>query len=221
LLVRARDGAPEGLWLRADTQDNGRGRMGRTWDSPSGNLFASTIIRIHANDRPPSTLTFVAALAARDAIAAVAPDVALRLKWPNDILSERGEKLCGILLERTGDSVVAGFGMNLRWHPDLPDRPATDLAAMGANPPPPQAMVEVLAECFTSWLNRWRTIELASILRNWDASAHSHGKALSVRLPDGETLEGLYAGLTPDGALQLRLASGDIRAIHAADIFLI
>ena len=195
--------------------------MGRIWESPKGNLFASTIIRLHANDPPASTLTFVAALAARDAILAFAPEIRVQLKWPNDLLSDNGKKLCGILLERTGEAVVAGFGVNLRGHPDLPDRPATDLAELGANPPPPQAVVEVLAECFARWLNRWRTIELASILRNWDASAHLHGKALSVRLPDGETLEGLYAGLTPDGALQLRLASGDIRAIDAADIFLI
>ncbi len=221
MLLRAREGAPEGLWLRADAQDDGRGRMGRTWDSPAGNLFASTIVRINANDPPASTLAFVAGLAARDAINAIAPEVALQLKWPNDILAASGAKLCGILLERTGDCVVAGFGMNLRSHPVLLDRPATDLAAMGANPPPPQAVVEVLAECFANWLHRWRTVELASVLRNWDASAHASGKALSVKLPDGNVLEGLYAGLAEDGALQLRLANGDIRAIHAADIFLI
>jgi BirA family transcriptional regulator, biotin operon repressor / biotin---[acetyl-CoA-carboxylase] ligase len=129
--------------------------------------------------------------------------------------------MCGILLERTGDAVVAGFGINLRTHPENLDRPVNDLTALGANPAPAQAVVEILADCFGIWLNRWRTVELGSILRNWDAAAHSHGKALSVKLPDGTELQGLYAGLADDGALRLRLADDDIRAIHAADIFLI
>jgi BirA family transcriptional regulator, biotin operon repressor / biotin---[acetyl-CoA-carboxylase] ligase len=221
LLVRASEGAPEGLWLRADVQDGGRGRQGRHWVSPAGNLFASTIVRLHSTDPEASTLAFVAGLAAFDAIRLTAPAIAIQLKWPNDVLTAKAEKICGILLERTGDAVVAGFGINLRSHPENLDRTVNDLKTLGANPPPAQAVVEILADCFATWLNRWRTVELGSILRNWDAAAHDHGKALSVKLPDGTEWQGLYAGLADDGALQLRLADGDIRAIHAADIFLI
>jgi BirA family transcriptional regulator, biotin operon repressor / biotin---[acetyl-CoA-carboxylase] ligase len=221
LLARAREGAPEGLWLRADAQDGGRGRQGRHWESPFGNLFASTIVCLHSADPEASTLAFVAGLAAIDTIRLIAPDIAVQLKWPNDILTASGEKICGILLERTGDAVVAGFGINLHSHPENLDRSTSDLLSLGANPPHAQAVVEVLADCFQIWLNRWRTVELASIFRNWDALAHPHGTALSVKLPDGAELEGLYAGLADDGALRLRLASSDIRAIHAADIFLI
>ncbi len=221
LLLRAPEGAPEGLWLRADVQDGGRGRLGRSWESPSGNLFASTIIRLHSNDPASSTLAFVAALAAYDAIRVIAPDAGIQLKWPNDVLTTDGAKICGILLERSGDAVIAGFGINLRSHPKGLDRPISDLAVQGANPPPAQVVVEILADCFATWLSRWRTIELASIFRSWNAVAHIEGKALSVRLPDEQVLEGLYAGLGESGALRLRLASGEIRAIHAADVFLI
>ncbi len=220
-MVRAREGAPEGLWLRADTQDGGRGRLGRQWESASRNVYASTIVRLHPGNPDASSLAFVAGLAAFDAIQIIAPDIAIQLKWPNDVMTAGGAKICGILLERTCDAVVAGFGINLCDHPKGLDRPVSDLRTLGCNPPPAQAVVEILADCFAQLLLRWRTVELASILRAWDSVAHPHGKALSVKIPDGAIIEGLYAGLGDDGALRLRLADGDIRAIHAADIFLI
>ena len=112
--------------------------MGRDWASPAGNLYASTIARLVPGDSSPSTLAFVAALAAHDTIGLIAPDVAIQLKWPNDVLSANGQKLCGILLERAGDAIVAGFGINLVWHPVDIGRPVSDLGALGANPPAAQ-----------------------------------------------------------------------------------
>lgn len=221
LLARAATGAPEGLWLRADQQGGGRGRMGRDWVSPAGNLYASTIIRLSSGDPPPSTLAFLAGLAAFDTIKLVAHDTVIQLKWPNDVLSGNGEKLCGILLERAGDAIVAGFGINLLSHPEDIGRPVSDLRALGANPPEPQAVCEILADQFASWLQKWRQQPLANLLRAWEAAAHPKGTALRVSLPDGEQIDGLFAGLSDDGALSLRLAEGAIRAIHAADIFLI
>jgi BirA family transcriptional regulator, biotin operon repressor / biotin---[acetyl-CoA-carboxylase] ligase len=220
-LARAAEGAPEGLWLRADRQDSGRGRMGRDWDSPTGNLYASTIIRLRPHDPPPSTLAFVAGLAAHATIRQIAPEVAIQLKWPNDVLTAAKQKICGILLERAGDAIVAGFGINLAYHPANLDRPVSDLRSLGANPPEPQAVAEILADSLAAQLHIWRTQPLPVLLRQWEAEAHPAGTALQIKLPDGEALEGLFAGLSDDGALKLRLASGEIRAIHAADIFLI
>lgn len=221
LIARAAHGAPEGLWLRADQQDGGRGRMGRQWVSPAGNLYASTIIRLHLSDPSPATLAFAAALAAHDTICQIAPAIACQIKWPNDVLTAGGEKLCGILLERADDAVIAGFGINLRHHPDIPDRPASDLAALGGNPPPAQAVCEILADNLARWVRCWREQPLPNLLRAWEQSAHRRDTALRVNLPDGEKLRGLFDGLADDGALKLRLADGEIRAIHAADIFLI
>lgn len=221
LLVRAAAGAPEGLWLRADQQDGGRGRMGRDWISPAGNLYASTIVRIGANDPSPASLAFVAGLAAHQTIRQVAPEIAIQIKWPNDILTSDGAKLCGILLERAGDAIVAGFGINLAHHPQNIGRATSDLRALGANPPGAQSVCEILANFMEEWLRRWRQGPLVDLLRAWEAAAHPHGAALQVNLPDGEQLQGLFAGLADDGALRLRLADGEIRAIHAADIFLI
>jgi BirA family transcriptional regulator, biotin operon repressor / biotin---[acetyl-CoA-carboxylase] ligase len=221
LIARATAGAPEGLWLRADAQDSGRGRMGRIWESASGNLFASTLVRLGAGDPPASSLGFVTSLATYDTVRLIAPEVPIIIKWPNDLLTSDGAKICGILLERSGDAVVIGIGLNLRSHPETLDRPVTNLAARGANPPHPQAAVEMLADALATWLARWRMGGLGPVLKSWQQNAHPLGSVLSVSLPTGEVLTGLYAGLDDDGALKLRLADGEIRAIHAADIFLI
>ena len=221
LLIRAAQGAPEGLWLRADAQDGGRGRLGRSWESPKGNLFASVIVRLRDSDPSPAGLAFVTAVAAYDAVRHMAPQVDIRLKWPNDILTHDGSKLCGILLERAADAVVVGIGLNLVWHPQNLDRKVSDLLTLGGTPPDAQAALEILADAFARYLNIWRLSGLGAIVRHWEAHAHPRGTALSAKLPDGEDVDGLYAGLDDDGALQLRLADGSIRAIHAADVFLI
>ncbi|WP_295443022.1 biotin--[acetyl-CoA-carboxylase] ligase [Sphingorhabdus sp. EL138] len=221
LLVRAAQGAPEGLWLRADAQDGGRGRLGRAWESPKGNLFASSIVRLRDTDSSPAGLAFVTAVAAYDAIRQMARQVPIILKWPNDILAHDGSKLCGILLERASDAVIVGIGLNLVWHPQNLDRKVSDLRTLGATPPDAQTAVEIVAEAFARYLNIWRQSGLGNIVRHWEACAHPRGTALSAKLPDGTEVYGLYAGLNDEGALQLRLADGAIRAIHAADVFLI
>ncbi len=207
--------------MRADAQDAGRGRMGRQWSSLGGNLFASTIIRLRGGDPAASSLGFVASLAAYDTIRQITDNVPITIKWPNDLLTADGAKLCGILLERSGDAVILGFGINLVNHPENLDRAVTNLRALGANPPPAQSVVEILGDNLPRWVDRWRMGGIVPILKSWQECAHRVGTALSVNLPTGESFDGLYAGLDDDGALRLRLADGEIRAIHAADVFLI
>lgn len=221
LLTRAAQGAPEGLWLRADAQDGGRGRLGRSWESPKGNVFASTIVRLRDTDPAPASLAFVTALAVYDAIRQMAPHVDISLKWPNDILARDGSKLCGILLERASDAVVVGIGLNLVWHPQNLDRKVSDLRALGATPPDAQSSVEIVADAFARYIAIWRMSGIQTIVRQWEEYAHPRGTALSARLPDGEELQGLFHGLDDQGALRLSLADGTIRAIHAADVFLV
>lgn len=195
--------------------------MGRTWDSPTGNLFASTIVRLRRDDPPPSTLAFVSALAVHDCIGQIAPEIAIQIKWPNDLMSKDGAKLCGILLERIDSAIIVGIGLNLVWHPPGLERPVTDLKTLGALPPHPQAVLEILANAFAIWLDRWRMGGVRGVAQHWQKLAHILGTAIAVNLPTGEQEHGLYAGLSDDGGLQLRLADGSIRVIHAADVFLV
>ena len=220
LLDLARGGAAEGLWLRAERQTHGRGRQGRAWASPAGNFYGSTLVRLRPGDLPAATLALVAAVALEEVVRAylsAAPGP--RLKWPNDLLLD-GAKLSGILLERADDAIVVGIGVNLAHYPDDLDRAATSLAVYGA-PPAPADFAETLVEAFARWLATWRGTGIAPVRARWLERAHPPGTALSAHLPDGTRIDGLFAGLDPDGALLLRLADGTTRVIHAGDVFLI
>ena len=216
MLALARSGAQEGLWLRAERQTGGRGRQGRAWESPAGNLYASTLIRVRAGDPSPATLALVAAVALEEAVSVFVSGV--QLKWPNDLLID-GAKVSGILLERAGDAVVIGFGVNLAHHPEGLERATTSLAAHG-NAPDPELFAEILAEAFSRWVSRWRDA-LAPVRERWLAKAHPVGTALTARLADGSSIEGLFGGLDGSGSLILRLADGTSHVIHAADVFLL
>ncbi len=220
----ARAGAPAGLWLRADAQTGGRGRHGRAWESPPGNLHASTLVRLAPGDPAAPTLALVAAVALDELVAALAGAERTHLKWPNDVLLDEGggrwAKLSGILLERVDGAVVIGFGVNLAHHPEGLDRPTTDLAAAGVQPPAAADFLADLAAAFARWLARWRGEGLAPIRRRWLERAHPVGTALSVRSPDG-IRDGLFDGLDADGALRLRLADGSVHVMHAGDVFLL
>lgn len=220
MLMLAGSGAGEGLWLRAERQTGGRGRQGRAWSSPQGNLYASTLVRLRPHDPQAATLALVAAVALEEVVSAYLPRKgAVAIKWPNDLLLD-GAKLSGILLERADDAVVIGMGVNLAHHPTDLERPATSLAAHGATPDPAD-FLETLADAFERWLGIWRVEGLAPIRTRWLERAHASGTALTARLPDGSAIDGLFQGLNGEGALILRLADGSSRVIHAADVFLI
>jgi BirA family transcriptional regulator, biotin operon repressor / biotin---[acetyl-CoA-carboxylase] ligase len=221
MLELARAGLGEGVWLRAERQQGGRGRQGRAWVSPVGNFYGSTLVRLRDSDPAPATLALVAAVALEEVVRAYLPEAtpALAIKWPNDVLLG-GAKLSGILLERTGDAVVIGIGVNLAQHPTDTDRLATSLAAHGAQPDPAD-FAETLAAAFARWLGVWRGQGIAPVRARWIERAHPIGTALTARLADGSALDGLFDGLDPDGALILRLADGTTRAIHAGDVFLL
>lgn len=205
----ARDGAPEGLWLRAERQSGGKGRQGRAWQSPPGNLYASTLVRVDPKHPPPPTLALVAAVALHEAVSRHTNRA--RIKWPNDITINRA-KLAGILLERQGDAVVIGFGVNLAYHPEDLDRPAASLGARVT----PEVLLRRLAACFEHWLERWKTEGLAPVRAAWLTAAYPVGTPLA-----SSGAEGVFDGLDETGALRLRLADGAIRVVHAGDVFLI
>ncbi len=221
LLARLRDGEnlPDGYWLVADRQIAGKGRQGRSWIDAPGNFMGSTIVRLQPREPSPATLSFVAALAVYEAVVPiVARPQALQLKWPNDVLLD-GAKFCGLLLEREGDAVVIGIGVNLAAAPDVEGRLVSSL---GTSQPAPSRDVfaKALADQMAIELRRWREYGVEPIMNRWRAAAHPAGTALSVHQPDGSTIAGTFDGLGEDGALILRLPDGSTRAIHAGDVML-
>lgn len=218
MLALAEQGGADGSWLRAARQTGGKGRMGRAWESPDGNLYCSTLIRLQPTDPLPHTLALVAANAVHALVAPLCAGQA-RIKWPNDILVD-GAKIAGILLERAGDAIVVGIGINVTGHPVGLDRPVTSLAAQGANDATAQALYDRLAQLFAHWLSIWRAQGLDPIRTHWLLNAHPTGTPMRVIQPDGGQVEGTFDTLDRQGMLILRLANGDSRAIHAGDIIL-
>lgn len=193
--------------------------MGRSWESVEGNLYCSTLVRLSANDPLPHTLALVAANAVHALVAPLSAGQA-RIKWPNDVLVD-GAKIAGILLERTGDAIVVGIGINVTSHPNGLDRPVTSLFSQQAGDAEAGALLERLAQLFAHWLSIWRAQGLEPVRAHWLANAHPAGTPMRVVQPDGETVEGHFDTLDRQGMLILRLANGQSRAIHAGDILLI
>ena len=193
-------------------QTAGRGRQGRQWIGETGNFFGSTLVDLHPGDPPPPSLSLAAGLALIEAVDIADPDQPLMLKWPNDLLL-RNSKLAGVLLERSGDRVVVGFGVNLASAPSLVDR---DVAALNGALLP-QAFAPLLAGSFARMLALWRSTEPEQFAQAWLARAHPIGTRLTVHSAADEKVTGTFDGIEPDGAL--RLCHDDrIEVIRAGDV---
>lgn len=215
-------GAASGTLVWARRQSRGRGRRGRPFVSPPGNLYCSLLLRPECRPAEAPELCFVAAVAVGETLAELLPaDVRLGHKWPNDVLVG-GRKVAGILLESgaAGEALgwlVVGVGINLASHPEGLEFPATSLAAHGVRAEA-GAVLERYLRCFDHWLERWRTEGFAPVRAAWLARAEGLGRPLLVRLPE-ESFEGTFAELDARGALILATADGARRRVTAGDVF--
>ena len=225
---RRASASDEPCWIVALKQTHGRGRRGREWQAPAGNLSLTGYAFHQGPMAALPQLSFVAALAAHDAAASFCSqptDLAkLLLKWPNDLLFG-GRKLAGLLLESGRgfggrDWVSVSIGMNLIGAPQAEtiDLAAATLAEMGV-PPTPNDAAQVFARRFVSRLNIFAEEGFAAIRAQWLERASGLGQGIVVRLPD-QSLTGNFKGLNEDGGLLLQLADGGERVITAGDVFL-
>ena len=194
-------------------QQAGRGRQGRTWISAPGNFYGSTLVELRRDDPPAPSLSLAAGLALVEAIDVAAPGQALMLKWPNDVML-RGRKLAGVLLERSGNRIAVGFGVNLATAPRFAGRPAATLGGVIT----PQAFAPLLAGNFVRLLDLWRTSEPKLLAQAWLARAHPIDTPLTVHARSDETVAGRFDGLESDGALRLRLPDGLLQVVRAGDV---
>lgn len=217
--LRGGEGWAEGAWLIARRQTAGRGRQGREWFDGAGNFMGSTVVTLGQVGPPPATLSFVAALAVRDAaVGALGEDAPLTMKWPNDVLLDGG-KLSGILLEMVRGSIVVGIGVNLARAPQVEGRKTAALSDF-APPPLLEDFAASLAAAFDRRLEAWCNYGLGATLRAFlSQSIHAQGSPVTVHDTDGSALSGSFSGLEEsDGALRLCLADGSERVIRAGDI---
>lgn len=175
--------------------------------------MGSTVVRLTAGDPSPETLALVIGVALAKVVAIFAPSVPLQLKWPNDLLVE-GAKCSGILLERSGNAVVIGIGVNLVSAPELADRTTFAFADAGVAIDRDR-FAEALAIAVVDALWTWRQEGVERIVRAWLPLGHPVGTPLRV---SEQGIDGRFDGLAPDGALRLRCVDGEIMLIHAGDV---
>ncbi len=211
-------------WIMARRQTAGRGRRGRVWEQPAGNLAATLIFRPNATPAEAARRSFLAANALFEALAIYVSRDGLAQKWPNDVLLNGG-KVAGILLESSGsgpyvDWLSVGIGVNLAHAPEglegVPFQPVS-LRGEGGSPVAPEVFLTVLASNFATQEEKLRQFGFARIREDWLRNAARLGEVITART-GREEVSGIFDTVDGDGNLVLITGKGP-RTISAADVF--
>jgi BirA family transcriptional regulator, biotin operon repressor / biotin---[acetyl-CoA-carboxylase] ligase len=212
-------------WVLADHQTAARGRQGRTWLQPPGNLAATLVFKPWATPQEAAKRSFLAANALYQALAMAAPGAGLSLKWPNDVLLNGG-KVAGILLESRGagqivDWLSIGFGVNLAAAPDRAQiQGSADpvcLAQETGAQITPRTFLALLANAYATQESKLQAFGFPRIREEWLDHAARLGDVIIARTAKTEYV-GVFETLDQDGNLMLMTADG-MQMIPAAEVF--
>jgi BirA family biotin operon repressor/biotin-[acetyl-CoA-carboxylase] ligase len=228
----ARGGAPEGLVWIAERQLAGRGRLGRTWQSPArAGIAVSVLFRpgTPTNEWPAvpiaryGWLPLLAGVALVRAVRRVS-EVDARLKWPNDLLIDE-YKCAGILAEgiESGAAVVVGIGLNVNQDAgELPHPLATSLSLAGATSVDRDPLLRALLRELADQYSRWRVAggdpEACGLRERYQRHCATLGAEVRVALPGDGTLCGTAESVDRDGRLIVRGHDGAKHALAAGDV---
>ena len=215
-LVKTGERGP--VWIIARRQSAGRGRRGSEWESKQGNLFATLLLNVPYPPKIGAQLSFVAALATGDLVCDYARAARVTLKWPNDVLAD-GRKLAGILLEDASKKFLAvGIGVNLIYHPQDTEFPATSIAAIAGSAPDSQSALARLVGHWDKWYDLWQGRGFAPLREAWLARAAGFGQRIVARIGDSD-VDGVFENLDEDGALLIRRPGGVLSRVTAGEVF--
>jgi BirA family biotin operon repressor/biotin-[acetyl-CoA-carboxylase] ligase len=203
------------LYLLADEQTAGKGRLGRPWASASGNLYATLLLPVLKADTVAQS-GFAVALAVADTIEAHA-DVKAQLKWPNDVLV-RGAKISGILSEVVAQdplTVAIGCGINVAHAPFGLPYPATCLAGEGAVATRDEVFKTYQAR-LSVWLQKLNN-NFSSVRECWQSRAIGFGEVATLTVGNA-VHSGRFEGIADDGAILIKLANTPLKSFHAGDL---
>lgn len=211
-------------WIVAKTQTAGRGRRGRAWVSPPGNLTATLVFHPQATPAEAAKRSFLAANALYQALSIYVPATSLSLKWPNDVLLSGG-KVAGILLESSGqgpfvDWLSVGIGVNLKHTPEgVKDAafPPTSVFEKTEVDIAPMDFLSTLADAYATQEAKLMRLGFDRIRDDWLSKAARLGELITART-GREEITGIFDSIDRDGNLVLITGTGP-RAISAADVF--
>jgi BirA family transcriptional regulator, biotin operon repressor / biotin---[acetyl-CoA-carboxylase] ligase len=222
----AAQGAPEGTLVTTEEQTAGHGRRGRSWVSPAGaNLLFTVLLRPPIEADRVFVLTVVLTLAGLKAVKRVTGIKAM-IKWPNDLYVGT-KKLAGILTEfatrgKQVDWVVLGMGINVDWHPDVPEgggAPATSLLEeTGQRVSRNKLLIEIL-KVFEGLYGEVAAGNMKALYEEWNQNCLVLGKAVVIE-SERERIEGNALRIDDSGALIIEDAEGHERRILTGDVSL-
>lgn len=217
----AHDGAAEGTVVVAREQTGGRGRLGNSFFSPPGGLYLSLLLRPTLAPSHTPLIGLVAGVALAQAIADVSGRESV-LKWPNDVLLS-GRKVCGILAEVVGGCTIVGVGVNANIPPaTLPAGLRTTATSLLAESGRAVALDDLLSAILGRFERGYRQLldKPESAVAEWRATPNVLGERVRVAT-HGRVLEGVAADLDADGALIVRIATGELCRCVAAEVHLL
>lgn len=214
----AAQGAPEGTLVYAERQAQGRGRLGRVWESPEGGAYFSIILRPQRPAAEVPQLSLVAGLAVVEGIQKLVR-LYPRIRWPNDVLLNH-KKLAGILVEARSSGVVVGIGVNVRTEASsLPDT-AISLAAVVTSCPHPHQVTGAVWRRFSFWYDVWSREGFAPIREALRPRMEHVGQPVHVTAGT-KRFEGTATDLDESGRLLIRLDSGLIQPLEVGEVTLL
>jgi BirA family biotin operon repressor/biotin-[acetyl-CoA-carboxylase] ligase len=235
---------PHPSLLAAESQDSGRGRAGRTWETPArAALMLSFALRPQAPVATYGWLPLLAGLGAVNALRATVGVPAV-LKWPNDVMVPAVDgadlagwgslrKVGGILTELvttpggtggpSGTAVVVGIGINVSQTADeLPVPSGTSLALAGGRDVDREmllvALVDALAEVTARWSEHGGDVHAAGLVEDVSAVCATLGTQVRVELPGGREVTGTARRLDREGALVVVDGAGAEHQVLAGDV---
>lgn len=221
----AEQGGVEGEIVIAEAQTQGRGRLGRRWQSPPfTNLYFSLILRPKLPPAHAPQITLMAAVALAETVAHFIPQ-AVTIKWPNDILVD-GKKLAGILTEAGCDArrlnyVILGIGVNLNYRlnsmPEEIRGRATSVAELAGNSVGRESFLKRLIHALDRCYGELEESGFAALAPRWDARFGLRGKRVRVDLLD-QSIAGRVIGIDEDGALLIEDSRGECQRVLAGDV---
>jgi len=222
----AAEGAGEGTVVIAEQQTGGKGRLGRKWISPKGNLYLSVVLRPNIPLHKAPLITLMGAVAITSAIRS-ACEVQAGIKWPNDILVDN-RKVSGLLTEMSAEQdriryIVLGIGVNVNMPldelaPEVRDR-ATTLSAEAGQRINRTTLLRSILKDLDHWYGVFLKSE-ADVLAAWTSLNVTLGKRVMI---SGQSVscEGIARGIDPDGRLLVEQDDRVVRTISAGDVTIV
>lgn len=219
--------------LVADWQTAGRGRAGRSWETPKGSSVTVSFV-VRPRNVPADRFGWVSLIAGLAVARALERDgLTSCLKWPNDVLIDDplarrlsgwgpSRKVAGVLCEVIGDAIVVGIGLNVSQGEDeLPVPHAISLALAQSANLDRTTLLEGVCRELASLLDRWEADKgEGSVIAEVTQACDTVGRAVDVEKPGGGTISGVVTGLSPEGGLVVEVGSGWVETILAGDVHL-